>query len=293
MHPRNIHKSGYDFKKLVEACDGLKKYIKMSVKGVETIDYSNAKAVKMLNKSLLKLHYNVDNWSLPKNYLCPPIPGRVDYIHHIADLLAEGNEGGIPQGSEVKVLDVGVGAGCIYPALGCAEYGWSFIGTDIDQKSIDSSQIVADSNDFMKSRVEFRLQPDSGNIFKGIIQKGEKFDTTICNPPFHSSLKEAEKGNIRKNRNLQGGKPASSNLNFGGQNAELYCEGGEIEFLRTMVKESLLFAENVKWFTSLVSKKDNIKLLEKEFKKIKVKEYKFIEMFQGQKQSRIVAWRYF
>jgi 23S rRNA (adenine1618-N6)-methyltransferase len=55
----------------------------------------------------------------PANYLCPPIPAVADYLHYLADLLADGS-GGVPRGIKVRALDVGVGANCIYPLLGHA-----------------------------------------------------------------------------------------------------------------------------------------------------------------------------
>jgi 23S rRNA (adenine1618-N6)-methyltransferase len=43
----------------------------------------------------------------------PSIPGRADYIHYIADLLAESNNGIIPRSWD-QGLDIGIGANCIY-----------------------------------------------------------------------------------------------------------------------------------------------------------------------------------
>ena len=59
----------------------------------------------MLNRALLKADYGIDFWDIPPNYLCPPIPGRVDYIHHLADLLARSNNNEIPRGPQIKALD--------------------------------------------------------------------------------------------------------------------------------------------------------------------------------------------
>ena len=59
-----------------------------------------------------------------------------------------------------------------------------------------------------------------------------------------------------------------------------------------MIKESLEFKDNIIWFTSLISKGDNIKPLDKLLKKIGAKEIKVINMSQGQKISRILAWTF-
>jgi len=53
-----------------------------------------------------------------------------------------------------------------------------------------------------------------------------------------------------------------------------------------------LFKEQCKWFTSLVSKKENVESLQKSGKKLGVQEFKIIPMHQGNKVTRIVAWSY-
>src|SRR5690606_24715537 len=111
-----------------------------------SIDFFNPQAVKALNKALLFYYYDIVYWDIPENYLCPPIPGRADYIHYIADLLADNNKGIVPTGSEIKCLDIGVGANCIYPIIGVKEYGWSFIGADIDALAIKSAKKIIASN---------------------------------------------------------------------------------------------------------------------------------------------------
>ncbi len=135
LHPRNRHQGRYDFDQLTAACPALIPLVKKNPRGEDSIDFSDAASVKMLNRALLMHHYQVVKWDIPPNYLCPPIPGRADYIHHIADLLASSNDGEIPKGSAVRCLDIGVGANCIYPLIGEREYGWSFIGTEIDPKA--------------------------------------------------------------------------------------------------------------------------------------------------------------
>ena len=109
LHPRNRHNDLYNFKQLVAATPDLANYLTTTPAGTKSIDFSNPIAVKTLNKAILKVYYNIQ-WNLPGNYLCPPIPGRADYLHYIADLLSEAQMGLIPQGKKTTVLDIGVGA---------------------------------------------------------------------------------------------------------------------------------------------------------------------------------------
>ncbi len=96
LHPRNPHRERYNFKQLIETNPALKPFVRPNAFGDESIDFSNPAAVLMLNKSLLKHFYKIDFWEIPDGYLCPPIPGRADYIHNMADLLSENNSGKIP-----------------------------------------------------------------------------------------------------------------------------------------------------------------------------------------------------
>ncbi len=292
LHPRSKHRERYDFKRLIESCPELTPFVQLNVYKDESIDFSNPEAVIMLNKALLKKDYSIDYWTIPPNYLCPPIPGRADYIHYMADLLGGSNYGKMPKGDQIKCLDIGVGASCIYPIIGNAIYGWSFIGSDIDAVSIESAQQIIEQNPSLKGKVELRLQANPKDIFYGIITKDERIDLSICNPPFHASPAEAKSGSLRKVRNLSGKKITKPILNFGGQNAELWYDGGERKFVRNMIRESKKFADSCFWFSSLISKQSNLKSVYEALKNAEASEVKTIPMGQGNKTSRIVAWTF-
>ncbi len=292
LHPRNPHNARYNFEALVKSEPKLENFISENLYGDLSIDFSNADAVLMLNRALLVHFYGVSEWKIPKNYLCPPIPGRVDYIHYLADLLSVSNGGKIPQGEKVLGLDVGVGANCIYPIVGSAVYGWNFVGSDIDAVSVTSARSLVEKNSYLTSKVEIRMQDNADKIFSGVIRKNERFAFSICNPPFHVSAEAAQAGTQRKNRNLSKNSKQKNTLNFGGQSNELWCPGGEVAFIRKMITESVSYKKRVLWFTSLVSKKENLPAIYKALKAVKAYEVKTVEMKQGQKVTRFVAWTY-
>ncbi|WP_256012645.1 23S rRNA (adenine(1618)-N(6))-methyltransferase RlmF [Desertivirga xinjiangensis] len=291
LHPRNKHRLGYDFKALSEVCQGLEAFVHLNQYQRETIDFANPDAVKMLNKALLLQFYGVSEWDLPPGYLCPPIPGRADYIHYAADLLASANAQIIPEGKKIKVLDIGTGANCIYPIIGSMEYGWSFIGSDIDKKAIDWARRIIASTTRLGKVVELRHQKSSSDIFKGIIKLHDYFDLSICNPPFHASMQDAISGTMRKQKNL-GLDKKTPVLNFGGQKAELWYPGGEIAFVRKMIEQSAEIPQNCYWFTTLVSKKENLRHIYSLLRHLKAFDVRTITMSQGQKTSRVVAWTF-
>ena len=292
MHPNNPHRGGYNFDLLCAAVPELKPCVYQAASGRESIDFSNPLAVKLLNQALLKTEYGIEHWDIPEGYLCPPIPGRADYIHALAELLAKDNGGEVPQGRYVKGLDIGSGANCIYPILGVCSYDWRFVGSDIDPVSVNTAKYLVKFNPQLKGKVDIRQQSNPNQIFKGIIKENESFAFTLCNPPFHASAKEANQANLRKLRNLTGKSQDKTELNFAGQNNELWCEGGEIAFIKRMVKESVTYGQNCQWFSCLVSKKENLKPIYRSLQNARAKKVATIEMAQGQKISRFIAWTF-
>jgi 23S rRNA (adenine1618-N6)-methyltransferase len=295
LHPRNPHRFRYDFELLTKNCTELKPFVITNEHNPDasgkTIDFSNPEAVKMLNRALLITYYGIQNWDIPADYLCPPIPGRADYIHYIADLLAATN-GSIPEGENVVGLDIGIGANCIYPIVGNSAYGWSFVGTDIDEKALQNCKKIIADNPKLIDAISLQLQVEPRFIFKNIIVPEDKFAFTLCNPPFHASPEEATKSALRKVNALENTKTSKPILNFGGQHAELWCKGGELGFITQMIYESAKYPMQCLWFTTLVSKKDNLKSIYKTLNKVGTVEIKTIDMAQGQKISRIVAWTF-
>ncbi|MFZ4618925.1 MAG: 23S rRNA (adenine(1618)-N(6))-methyltransferase RlmF [Bacteroidota bacterium] len=292
LHPRNKNKGRYDFPSLIASHPELEPFLFINKHRKETIDFSDPEAVRTLNSVILKHHYGLNYWEIPKEYLCPPIPGRADYIHYAADLLSSGNNGNIPTENSVSVLDIGVGSSCIYPLIGFKEYGWCFTGADIDPVSLDSARKIAAKNNIPSSTIDIRAQTDPNRIFAGIIRPTELFDLTICNPPFHSTMEQAVSGTKRKWKNLGIPKERASVLNFGGQQNELLFPGGEEQFIKNMISESVAFAKNVLWFTTLISKQSLLPLITSELRSLNAREIRIISMAQGQKKSRFAAWTF-
>lgn len=287
LHPRNLHRNGYDFARLVHALPALAPYVRRNPAGVATIDFTHPLAVKTLNQALLMADYGLHAWDIPSGYLCPPIPGRVDYVHYLADLLDR--EGFAGQSASVRMLDIGTGANLIYPLLAHQSYGWQAVGAELDRQAFNHAQQLIVANDLSAQiRVRQQLQPTA--IFKGIVLAEDQFTVSMCNPPFHASHADARAGTQRKWRGL--GQQPSSKLNFGGQPHELVCEGGEAQFLVQMMRESRHYAKHVLWFTSLVSKAAHLPLVYRTLKQLQARTVHTVDMAQGQKQSRFVAWRF-
>lgn len=293
LHPRSKHRGRYDFAALTASYPALTPFVRKNDYGDLSIDFFDPEAVRMLNKAILKHFYGIDSWDIPANYLCPPIPGRADYLHYAADLLAgTSRERVVPTGNSVRCLDIGVGASCIYPILGRVEYGWAFVGADIDPVALASARQIIEANAATLGGIELRLQENPADIFAGIIRPGERFDLTVCNPPFHASPEEARAGTLRKLSNLKQKKITKPTLNFGGQASELWCEGGEERFVADMIRQSRQFATSCFWFTTLISKESHLKNAYTALQRARAMDVRTIDMGQGNKVSRILAWTY-
>ena len=285
FHPRSLHNQRYDFERLIDLHPDLERYVGDNGHGELSINFFDPEAVKSLNRAILHLHYKIEWWDIPRHALTPPIPGRADYIHHLSDLIAP------RKGQQIRVLDIGVGASCIYPIIGASQYGWEFVGSDIDIQSLENSQKIIDRNDSLSHKIELRHQHSRANIFEGIIHDQEFFDGSICNPPFHDSAQSASRGTQRKLRNLKGDN-TKRELNFGGRSNELWCKGGEVGFITKMIRESRTYKDQCRWFTTLVSKESSLTQLKRELKGVKAAHVRTIKMQHGNKQSRILVWNF-
>lgn len=287
LHPRNPHRGRYDFKRLIAASPELAAFVSLNGYGDESINFADPAAVKALNRALLLDCYGIGGGDIPAHFFCPPIPGRADYLHYLADLV-----GVAPIGASIRVLDIGTGANCVYPLIGHRAYGWQFVGSDIDPAALDNAQRILDGNPGLNEVIELRLQSSGKAIFSGIVKPGEVFDLSMCNPPFHASLPDAHAGTQRKWKNLGKQNHKKPLLNFGGQGAELWCEGGEAAFVCRMIEESVQHQAGFRWFTTLISKSASLPLVYRALKKAGVQDCRTIEMAQGQKKSRLVAWTF-
>lgn len=299
MHPNNPHLAGYDMAALTLALPELAPFIVQSKQGRASINFSDPMAVKLLNKALLLYHYGIAYWDIPEGYLCPPIPGRVDYLCHLNDYLK--GLGVLTSGTSVNGLDIGTGSNLIYPLLASRLYAWPMVGSDIDARSLQNAQHILDKNANLPLDITLRLQSNPDHIFQNVIQSQDGFTFSLCNPPFHASAQAALAGSERKNRNLNRNKQKresnqknisdTQQLNFAGQSNELWCEGGERRFITQMIYESQDAKHQVACFTCLVSKKETLQELKRPLKKVNA-QYDVISMQQGSKESRFIAWRF-
>lgn len=279
MHPKNPFNNSYDFEVLIKHYPALKDFVFENQYGNSTIKFANKNAVNALNTAILKSHYHID-WNIPDANLCPPIPGRLDYLLHVADLIPD---------KALKLLDIGTGANLIYPILATCHFNWQCTASEVELSSLEHAQSIIDKNPALNT-IKLRHQKYKNNILEHIIKPDDQFDVVVCNPPFFKNRADAQKQNQRKVKNLNLNEKES--LNFGGQSNELWYKGGEEAFVKKMATESANFKSQVQWFTSLVSQKEHLKNIKRAINKTEPTEVRIIEMAQGNKQSRCIAWTF-
>jgi len=285
LHKNNKHSKGYDLELLVKTTPKLEEFVFTNSFRNVTIDFAKPQAVKLLNTALLKAHYGIDYWEFPDANLCPPIPGRVEYIHVLNNLL---KKSGVKE--NITVLDIGAGATCIYPLLGQAEYGWNFIASEIDSQALKTAEKIINKNK-LSNTIELRYQENEQNILTSVLNFKEKVSAAMCNPPFYKDEEHANESTLLKQKGL--GKQANKVVrNFSGTSKELWYPGGEKAFVHNYLYQSSLLKTNCFWYTCLVSRTQHVLSMETSLKKLGATDFKILQIALGNKISRVVAWTF-
>ena len=307
-HPRNAFAGSYDFEALVASNPRLAAHVIAAADAIgkrDTVNWGDPGAVLEVNRALLAKDYGVADWGLPERALCPPVPSRADYVHHVADVLTR--SGGLdgPPPSEITGLDVGTGASLIYPLLGAGAYGWRFLASEVDADSRAHAADLAARNG-LADRIRVRRQPDPSAAFENVLDGDAAVDFSMCNPPFYESRdaflaesarkrRQLAKSSKKRNPTYRGGAPGaaeSGSDNFGGGDSELWTPGGERRFVSDMIAESERFQDRCLWFSSLVSRKAVLPALEAALKRLPVKDTTVVATGRGQKTTTLLFWTF-
>ncbi|KAG0128003.1 hypothetical protein HOY82DRAFT_45870 [Tuber indicum] len=247
-----------------------------------------------LTKCLLHRDFGL-NLALPSDRLCPTVPNRLNYVLWIQDLLdSTGNleNDEFDSTREVVGLDVGTGASCIYPLLGCAlRDGWKFIATDIDGKSLEYARENVRRNKEKVGDLDERIMVLDNSPDDDIFPVGklgiEMLDFTMCNPPFYASIDDMLDSARQKDL------PPSSACT--GTTTEMVCPGGETSFVALMLNRSLQFRSipgfKNTWYTSMLGKRSSVESLVPEIK-LHTQNYAITEFKQGSTRRWGVAWSF-
>lgn len=295
IHPRNKYSENPpDFNLLASLYPSFQPFVFYTRDGKPRIDWTDFNATRELTKVLLQ-HDHAVKWWIPDGQLCPTVPNRSNYIHWIQDLLssdiiAKINTSG---NNRVRGFDIGTGANCIYPLLGASLLGWSFVGSDVTDVALEWAERNVNSNPHISELIEIRKAVDahqtvdvttdltkdqSGHpVLLGTVGDDEHFDFCMCNPPFFESMEEA------------GLNPRTA---CGGTSEEMVCPGGERAFIMRIIDDSVVLKQAFRWYTSMVGRKANLKVLVSKLWEVGASVVKTTEFVQGETCRWGLAWSF-
>ncbi|KAG5962390.1 hypothetical protein E4U57_007061 [Claviceps arundinis] len=296
---RGLYARPTDFKELAR----LDPEFAAVVKGRD-LDFRDPKSVMQLTKTLLRLDFGI-KIHLPDDRLCPPVPNRHNYMIWLKDLLDTSSYD--EPGQKRTGLDIGTGASCIYPLLGCAQRPWSFIatgtsetfpylasmtlllltflGTDIDPSSLEWAQSNIKLNDLSHRIHILPRHPDSPLIPLNEPGLPPTIDFTMTNPPFYSSEEEMLQSAQNKHR------PPYTACT--GSTTEMVTPGGELAFVQRIFTESLVSRGHIQWYTAMFGFLSSLTAFIETLHAENVQNYAVTEFVQGKKTRRwAVGWSF-
>ncbi|OHF03032.1 hypothetical protein CORC01_01790 [Colletotrichum orchidophilum] len=275
---RNLYSTEPDFGKLGRQDP---KFGAMLKRG--NLDFNDPSAVMQLTKTLLKADFGL-SIDLPDDRLCPPekVPNRHNYILWLKSLL----DSTTYDDSDRKILglDIGTGASCIYPLLGCTQRKWSFFATDIDPKSLEFAKKNVELNN-LQSQISIVASAPQGPMIPLNELGAESLSFVMTNPPFYTS-----EGDLLDSAKQKSRPPLTACT---GAPVEMVTDGGEVRFVSRILEESLVLRERVQWYTSMFGKQSSLEEFVAMLRDKEIDNYAVTEFVQGNKTRRwAIAWSF-
>lgn len=231
-----------DFLILIKEFPELKKYIIKHDEKIEefSFDWSNNDLSLLMTKSILNYYFNIKYYDIPKGFLIPPVPSRLNYLNLINELIKDIEK------ENIIGVDIGTGANIIYPILGNSIYSWKFICSEINNESYNNAKLILQKNN-LEENINLIKQENKNNIFVSIINQENKYTFSMCNPPYYDYEQEIKIEDKKRD----------TEYNFD----EVYYEKGELGFFERYFEESICYKKNIFLFTILIGKKSNSEII--------------------------------
>ncbi|GAA6225022.1 U6 small nuclear RNA (adenine-(43)-N(6))-methyltransferase [Lates japonicus] len=280
MHPRNRYKDRPpDFAYLASKYPDFQQHVHTSLTGRPVVNFKEPEAVRALTCTLLKEDFGL-TIEIPLERLIPTVPLRLNYIHWVEDLI----DG---QKQPRRGIDIGTGASCIYPLLGATMNGWYFLATEVDDICFDYATKNVDQNN-LSDLIKVVKVPQKTLLMDALKEETEIiYDFCMCNPPFFANQLEAKGVNSRNSR-----RPPPSSVNTGGV-TEIMAEGGELEFVKRIIHDSLQLKKRLRWYSCMLGKKCSLAPLKEELRKQGVPKVTHTEFCQGRTMRWALAWSFY
>ncbi|KAM6450040.1 RNA N(6)-adenosine-methyltransferase METTL16 [Liasis olivaceus] len=285
MHARNRYKNKPpDFAYLASKYPEFKQHVQINLSGRVSVNFKDPQAVRALTCTLLKEDFGLQI-DIPLERLIPTVPLRLNYIHWVEDLIAQQDTAA--KGSVTWGIDIGTGASCIYPLLGATLNGWYFIATEVDDVCFSYAKKNVEQNN-LSDLIKVVKVPQKTLLLDALEEESEViYDFCMCNPPFFANQLEAKGVNSRNPR-----RPPPSSINTGGI-TEIMAEGGELEFVKRIIHDSLQLKKRLRWYSCMLGKKCSLAPLKEELRIHGVPKVTHTEFCQGRTMRWALAWSFY
>ncbi|KAJ3641083.1 hypothetical protein Zmor_027604 [Zophobas morio] len=279
MHPRNIYKQPPNFKQLAIQYPDFRKHATQDLSGKVTIDFKNVEALRALTCTLLKKDFGLDI-QIPLNKLIPTVPLRLNYILWIEDLLSVAD-----RTDNIKGIDIGTGASCVYPTIAAKKNQWTMLATEIDPESIKFATENVKRNSLQNLVTVIQVKDTLLN--EAVDQHPHEYDFCMCNPPFFSTTQELHPFFKARKQN----RPHPRNA-FCASVDEVVAKGGEVDYISRLINESKTLDTQIKIYSSMVGHKSTLPPLKKLLREVEVVSFKQTEFCQGHTTRWGLAWTF-
>ena len=270
-----------DFLTLIKEFPELKKYILKQNEDNEAefqFDWSNNELSLLMDKSILNYYFNIKYYDIPKGFLIPPIPSRINYINLINSIITK-----LINDIDIKNIigiDIGTGANIIYPILGYSIYKWKFICTEINKEAYNNAKLILQKNN-LENNINIIKQNNKDNIFISILNRENKYIFSMCNPPYYNYENEIKLEDKKRD----------NEYNFD----EIYYKNGEYGFFQRYFEESICYKNNVFLYTILIGKKINAENIYDKLSSYNdiIKIYNMQKILTGNNVRYIIYWSFF
>ena len=270
-----------DFLTLIKEFPELKKYILKQNEDNEAefqFDWSNNELSLLMDKSILNYYFDIKYYDIPKGFLIPPIPSRINYINLINSIITK-----LINDIDIKNIigiDIGTGANIIYPILGYSIYKWKFICTEINKEAYNNAKLILQKNN-LENNINIIKQNNKDNIFISILNRENKYIFSMCNPPYYNYENEIKLEDKKRD----------NEYNFD----EIYYKNGEYGFFQRYFEESICYKNNVFLYTILIGKKINAENIYDKLSSYSdiIKIYNMQKILTGNNVRYIIYWSFF
>ncbi|XP_022451184.1 RNA N6-adenosine-methyltransferase METTL16 isoform X1 [Delphinapterus leucas] len=284
MHARNRYKDKPpDFAYLASKYPDFQQHVQINLNGRVSLNFKDPEAVRALTCTLLREDFGL-SIDIPLERLIPTVPLRLNYIHWVEDLIGHQDS---DKSTLRRGIDIGTGASCIYPLLGTTLNGWYFLATEVDDMCFNYAKKNVEQNN-LSDLIKVVKVPQKTLLMDALKEESEIiYDFCMCNPPFFANQLEAKGVNSRNPR-----RPPPSSVNTGGI-TEIMAEGGELEFVKRIIHDSLQLQKRLRWYSCMLGKKCSLAPLKEELRIQGVPKVTYTEFCQGRTMRWALAWSFY